>query len=48
MKKIYNGLLKPNDLSMEEMSTIGHPEGSMLSNPDFKVGKKKKRKKGRK
>jgi hypothetical protein len=29
------------------MSALGHPEGSLLSNPDFKVGKKKKKKKRR-
>lgn len=44
IKSIYDGLLKPADMSVEELSGIGHPTGSLLSNPDFKVAKKKKRK----
>ena len=45
LKKIYEGILKPSELTSEAMTTIGHPEGKLLSNPDFKVGKKKKKKK---
>lgn len=45
IKRIFEGIVKPSELTSEAMTTIGHPEGRLLSNPDFKVGKKKRKKK---